>query len=92
MHLTDSASNPIRVTSYVIHNITNPVNNIVNLDSRDVLSNWIENIVRDVVATHSYNELTCGQKEIVISQLVNKINSDPKAEFYGIEVQKAGIL
>ena len=92
MHLTDSASNPIRVSSYVIYNITNPVNQIVNFDSPDVLSNWIENIVREVVSTYSYIELTSGQKEIVVSQLVNKINSDPKAEFYGIDVQKAGLL
>jgi hypothetical protein len=31
-------------------------------------------------------------KENLISQLIDKINSDPKAEFYGIEVQKAGLL
>lgn len=92
MHLTDSSSNPIRVSSYVIYNITNPVNQIVNLDSPDVLSNWIENIIREVVSAYSYIELTSGQKDNLISQLVNKINSDPKAEFYGIEVQKAGLL
>ncbi len=92
MHLTDSASNPIRVSSFVIYNITNPVNRIMNLDSPDVLSNWIENIVREVISTYSYIELTSGQKDNLISQLIDKINSDPKAEFYGIEIQKAGLL
>ena len=92
MHLTDSSSNPIRVSSYVIYNITNPVNQIVNLDSSEILLNWIENIVREVVSTHSYTELTSGQKVNIGSQVVNKINSDPKAEFYGIEIQKAGFL
>jgi hypothetical protein len=72
MHITDSASNPIRVSSFIIYNITNPVNRIVNLDSPDVLSNWIENIVREVVATHSYIALTSGQKENLISQLIDK--------------------
>lgn len=67
----------------MIYNITNPVNRIVNLDSPDVLSNWIENIVREVIATHSYIESTSGPKDNFISQLVKKINSDPKAEFYG---------
>jgi len=92
MHLTDSSSNPMRVSSFIIYNIINPVNRIINLDSQDVLSNWIENIVREVVSQYSYIELTSGQKDYLITELVNKINSDPKAEFYGIEVQKAGLL
>lgn len=91
MHLTDSNSNPIIVSSYVIYNIINPVNNIINLDSKDVLSNWIENNVREVISSYSYTELT-GKKENIISQLVNKLNSDLKSEFYGIEIQKAGLL
>jgi len=92
MHLTDSASNPIRVSSFIIYNITNPVNSIVNLDSPDVLSNWIENIVREVISTYSYNELTSNQKENLTEKLIQKINLDPKAEFYGIQAQKAGLL
>ncbi len=92
MHLTDSDSNPIRVTSFVIYNITNPVNHIVNLDSKDVLSNWIENIIREVISTYSYNELTSNHKENLMEKLLEKINLDPKAEFYGIEIQKAGLL
>lgn len=93
MHLTDSSSNPIRVSSFVIYNITNPVNNNINLDSRDVLSNWIENITRQVISTYSYNELTSSEnKENLMNRMVEKLNLDPKAEFYGIEVQRAGIL
>lgn len=92
MHLTDSASNPIRVSSFVIYNIINPVNRIVNLDSDDVLSNWVENIVREVITSYSYNELTSNEKEVLSEKLVQKINSDPKAEFYGVEIQKAGLL
>ncbi len=93
MHLTDLASNPIRVSSFVIYNITNPVNQIVNLDSTDLLSNWIEGIIRDEISNYSYLELTSSlQKDQITSKLVGKINSDPKAEFYGIEVQKAGLL
>lgn len=91
MHLTDSSSNPIRVSSFVIYNIINPVNWVINLDSPNVLSNWIENIVREVISAYSYIELTSGKK-IIVSQLVKEINSDPKARFYGIEVQKAGLL
>jgi regulator of protease activity HflC (stomatin/prohibitin superfamily) len=92
MHLTDSTSNPIRVSSFVIYNIINPVNNIVNLDSNDVLANWIENIIRDVISTHSYNELTINSKEKLNEKLIQIINSDIKAEFYGVEIQKAGLL
>jgi regulator of protease activity HflC (stomatin/prohibitin superfamily) len=93
MHLTDSASNPIRVSSFVIYNVINPVNLIVNLDSEDVLSNWIEGIVRDEISNHSYIELTSSsQKDLITTKLIGKINSDPKAEFYGIEAQKAGLL
>lgn len=92
MHLTDSASNPIRVSSFVIYNIINPVNNVINLDSNDVLSNWIENIVREVISTYSYNELTSNHKDSLTEILKEKINLDPKAEFYGIEIQKAGLL
>lgn len=93
MHLTDSASNPIRVSSFVIYNIVNPVNHIVNIESENLLSNWIEGIIRDEISTHSYIELTSSsQKDQITTKLVEKINSDPKAEFYGIEVQKAGVL
>jgi hypothetical protein len=92
MHLTDSMSNPIRVSSFVIYNIINPVNHIVNLDSNDVFSNWIENIVRDVITTHSYIELTTNSKEKLNEKLIQIINSDIKAEFYGVEIQKAGLL
>lgn len=93
MHLTDSSSNPIRVSSFVIYNIINPVNNKINLDSHDVISNWIENITRQVISTYSYNELTSNDnKEHLMNKMVEKINSDSKAELYGIEVQRAGIL
>ena len=93
MHLTDSSSNPIRVSSFVIYNIINPVNNKINLDSHDVMSNWIENITRQVISTYSYNELTSNDnKEHLMNKMVEKINSDSKAELYGIEVQRAGIL
>ena len=93
MHLTDSASNPIRVSSFVIYNITNPVNHIVNIESENLLSNWIEGIIRDEISNYSYLELTSSsQKDQITSKLVGKINLDPKAEFYGIEVQKAGTL
>lgn len=92
MHLTDSSSNPIRVSSFVIFNIVNPVNNYLNLDSNEVLSNWIENITRDVISKYSYSELTSDQKEKLSNELVEKINTDVKAETYGIEVQRAGLL
>ena len=92
MHLTDSVSNPIIVSSYVIYNIINPVNHVVNLDSDKVLSNWIENIIREVITNYSYNELTSNLKSCLTEKLIDKINSDPKAEFYGIEIQKAGLL
>jgi hypothetical protein len=93
MHLTDKSGNPIRVSSYVIYNIVNPVNNKINLDSSDVLSNWIENITRQVISTYSYNELTSSEcKENLMSKMIEKINLDPKAELYGIEVQRAGLL
>jgi hypothetical protein len=93
MHLTDSSSNPIRVSSFVIYNIINPVHNIINLDSEDVLSNWIENITRQVISTYSYCELTNNaNKENFLSNMIGKINSDPKAELYGIEIQRAGLL
>lgn len=92
MHLTDSSSNPIRVSSFVIYNIVNPVNNHINLDSNEVLSNWVENITRDVISKYSYNELTSGQKEKLSNELVEKINTDANAEIYGIEVQRAGLL
>jgi len=92
MHLTDLFSNPIRVSSFVIYNIINPVNNYINLDSNEVLSNWVENITRDVISKYSYNELTSEQKEKLSNELVEKINTDAKAETYGIEVQRAGLL
>lgn len=92
MHLTDSSSNPIRVSSFVIYNIVNPVNNHINLDSNDVLSNWVENITRDVISKYSYNELASEQKEKLSNELVEKINTDIKAETYRIEVQRAGLL
>lgn len=92
MHLTDSSSNPIRVSSFIIYNITNPVNRIVNLESDAVLSNWIENIVRKFISSFSYDDLTSVQKENLTDKLVEIINGDPKAEFYGIEIQKAGLL
>ena len=41
MHLTYSSSNPIRVSSFVIYNIVNQVNNHINLDSDKVLSNRV---------------------------------------------------
>lgn len=69
MHLTDLSSNPIRASSFVIYNITNPVHNKINLDSQDVLSNWIENITRQVISTYSYSELTdSANKEIFNEQ------------------------
>lgn len=92
MHLTDSSSNPIRVSSFVIYNIINPVNNHINLDSNKVLNNWVENITRDAISKYSYNELTSGQKEKLSNELVEKINTDAKAVRYGIEVQQAGLL
>lgn len=92
MHLTDSSSNPIRVSSFVIYNIINSVNYDINLDSKEVLSNWIENITREVISKYSYNELTSGQKEKLSIELVERINTDAKAETYGIEVQRAGLL
>lgn len=92
MHLTDSSSNPIRVSSFIIYNIINPVNNYVNLDSNEVLSNWVENITRDVISKYSYNELTSYQKEKLSNELVEKINTDVMSETYGIEVQRAGLL
>ena len=92
MHLTDSLSNPIRVSSFVIYNVINPVNHYLNLDSKEVLSNWVENITRDVISKYSYNELTSGQKEKLSNELVEKINTDVNAEIYGIEVKRAGIL
>jgi len=104
MHLTDSESNPIIASSFVIYNITNPVNYILNLKpshelvdiltdySSNVLTHWIENIVRKEISMYSYIELTSDQKENITLQLINKINSDPRADFYGIEIQKAGLL
>lgn len=92
MYLTDSSSNPIRVSSFIIYNIINPVNNLINLDSNEVFSNWVENITRDVISKYSYNELTSGQKDKLSNELVEKINTDAKAETYGIEIQKAGLL
>lgn len=93
MHLTDSSSNPIIVSTFIIYNIINPVNNSVNLNSPDVLSNWIENIVRQVISTYSYEELTSNQtKNNMVNDLVQKINSDSKSELYGIQIQRAGIL
>lgn len=92
MHLTDSSSNPIRVSSFIIYNIVNPVNNHINLDSDKVFSNWIENLTRDVISKYSYSELTGEEKEKMSHKLVEKINSDDKADAYGIEVQRAGLL
>ena len=92
MHLTDSSSNPIRVSSFVIYNIINPVNNHINLDSNEVIYNWVENITREVISKYSYNELTSGQKEKFTNELVEKINNDAKTETYGIEIQRAGLL
>ena len=92
MHLTDSCSNPIRVSSFVIYNIINPVNYVVNLDSDKVLSNWIENIVREYIATYSYDELTSGNKENFNEKIIQKINADSKAELYGVEIHKIGLL
>jgi hypothetical protein len=93
MHLTDLSSNPIVASTFVIYNITNPVNNTINLDDEAVLSNWIENTVRNVISTYSYNELTSNTtKDLVSENLVSQINSDSKAEFYGIQAQRAGLL
>jgi len=92
MYLTDSALNHIRVTLFIIYNITNPVNYIINLNSNDVLSNWIKNIVREVISTYSYNELILKQKVNLTEKILEKINSAPKTEFYGIEIQKIGLL
>lgn len=96
MHLTEKSGNPIRVSSFIIYNIVNPVNNLINLDSSDILSNWIENITRQVISTYSYNKLTSSEckKNLMseMSEMIEKINLDPKAELYGIKVQRAGLL
>lgn len=93
MHLTDSSSNPIVISSYVIYSIINPVNYNCNLQSQLVLSNWIENIVRRVISKYSYGELTSsGEKINLMDEIVCEINNDVEAEFYGINVKKAGIL
>ena len=73
MNLTDSSSNPIIVSSYVIYNIINPVNHIINLNSDNILSNWIENIVREIISTYSYNELTSNKKENLTIEEIEQI-------------------
>lgn len=92
MHLTDSSSNPLRVSSFITYNITNPVNSIVNLQNKDVLSNWIENIIRHTISTHTYEQLTTYAKDEILNSVVQTINSHPNADFYGINVKKAGLL
>lgn len=93
MHLTDSLSNPIRVKSYVIYKIINPVNNVINLENPDVLTNWMENNTRQVISNYSYAQLTDSiYKKIIMDDIVNKINSELNAELYGIEIQQAGLL
>jgi len=93
MHLTDLVGNPIKVNTFVIYNIVSPVNNVLNLPNQDVLLNWIESIVHQVISTYTYDNLTCSKnKEHLMENLLNKINSDSKAEFYRIEVNRAGIL
>lgn len=93
MHLTDHSSNPIRVSSFVIYNVINPVNNYINLGSPELLSNWIENIIRQVISSYTYTQLTSNEnRENFNNELVQKINSDAKAEFYGITIQRAGLL
>lgn len=93
MYITDSSGNPIKISSFVTYNIINPINNNINLDSKDVFSNWIENITRQVISNYSYNELTnYKNKNIFVNDITEQINSDPNAELYGIEVKHAGIL
>lgn len=92
MHLTDSSSNPIKVSTFVIYNITNPVNFHINLNSKTVLTNWIENITREVISKYSYAELTSEQKGKISNEIVEKINNDDKSDKYGIVIQKAGLL
>ena len=91
MHLTDSLSNPIRVSTFVVYNIINPLNHIFNVINIDVLSKWIENITREVISKYSYHELTSEQEKIS-TELIKKINTDINAVRYGIEIRRAGLL
>jgi len=93
MHLTDLIGNPLIVNTFVIYNITNPVNNVLNLLDTHVLDNWIENTVRHVISSYTYEQLTTDTtKENFMNLLVKKLNEDTKAELYGIQISKAGIL
>lgn len=104
LHLTDSSSNPIYVNTFVIYDIKDPLNYIVNLDNLDgtvnnddnankVLSNWIENIIRHNISNYSYTELTSQtNKEQLEKSIVNAINSDSKSIKYGVYIQRFGLL
>ena len=93
MHLTDLVGNPIIVNTFVIYNVINPVNHKINLLNDDVLHNWTENIIRGVISSYSYEDLTHNSvKEKISLDLLEKINGDTKADFYGISIQRAGLL
>lgn len=93
MHLTDSQSNPLVVDTFVIYNIVNPINYHININGKNVLNNWIESFIRQIITQYSYNELTNNDnKDLLSNMIINKINRDPMAKFYGIEIKTGGLL
>jgi regulator of protease activity HflC (stomatin/prohibitin superfamily) len=56
-----------------------------------VLKNLLENIIRKEISKYTYDELTT-QCNNIGNDITDKINSDEKSSFYGIEVTNAGIL
>ena len=93
IHLTDLHSNPMIIDTFVTYNIINPINFHINMENINVLENWIESIIRQIVSKYSYSELTnFTNKDLLSENIIKTINSDSKAEYYGIEIKKGGIL
>lgn len=98
MHLTDSISNPIIIDSFIVYNINNPLNFALNLydyddKENDLLDNWFEDNIRQIVSLYSYDELTKNNKKTeIINKVIDKINNDSKANEFGIKINQFGLL
>lgn len=92
MNITDSNKNPIVVSSYITYQITDPIKNILNVQEKNVINNFLESKFREYISKYSYNELTANDSDIYNSILIKKINENEQIQNYGIEVVKTGIL
>ncbi len=90
LNLTDLNGNPMNISSFVVYNVINPINYVINVEKEQILINYIESMFRQYLTKFTYNELT--STKYSLNDFIQEVNKNEKSLLYGIEIQTSGIL